>query len=72
MITNPAQESTPSEPRENYGEDDVTCPACEYVIGDSWEIQADYGEEECGRCGVKYSWERVTDITYQAKEIPLK
>lgn len=55
------------EKKENFCEDEITCPNCGCVFTDSWERQGDEGEEEC-ECGCKFNWNRDVSVSYSAEE----
>lgn len=61
---------------ETWGEDEIKCPVCGEIWGDSWEIQADSGVDYCDSCGATIEWERDISVTYSAsvKEVvdPIK
>ena len=49
--------------------DEIVCPYCGHEFGDSWEIDADSGEEECYECGKKFEFYRHIEVSYCTYEI---
>jgi len=47
----------------------ITCPHCGRKEEDSWEVNDDNGEMECGECDKKFSYERIVDVTYTTRKI---
>lgn len=54
------------EPEDEECEDKVTCPYCGYTDEDSWELEEDDDEHECGRCGAIMSFQRVVTVEYNS------
>ena len=53
--------------------DEVVCPHCGYVDGDSWEWFRDGPEEreiECPQCGKVFLAEAEYEVSYTSREIP--
>ena len=48
---------------------EITCPHCGREWTDSWEVNADDGEEECSNCEEKYSWTRQVSVTYSTEKM---
>lgn len=44
--------------------DEIVCPYCGCEFGDSWELSADSGEEECYECGKEFEYYRHIEVTY--------
>ena len=44
--------------------EEITCPWCGYIQGESWELKADYDEDICEECGNTYTYERFVEVTY--------
>lgn len=42
----------------------LVCPYCGYEERDSWEVEPDDGERECGHCGEEYSYNRQVTVEY--------
>lgn len=53
---------------ETYG-DEIICPYCKYEHSDSWELESDDGETECGECGKSFLYCRHIYVTYSASPI---
>ena len=51
------------EERENWGEEEITCPVCGFEFSDSWEFE-DCGEITCGACGSELEWNRMVEVSY--------
>lgn len=49
--------------------DEITCPYCDHIHIDSWELDEDYGEYLCHKCEKEFAYERHTVVTYSAKMI---
>jgi protein-arginine kinase activator protein McsA len=47
--------------------DEVVCPACGYVHGDSWEFEDYDNEFECHECYAVFEFQRNIEITYSTK-----
>jgi len=43
---------------------EIVCPGCGDELGDSWELSDDDGDEQCGECGITFTWERHVEVTY--------
>lgn len=44
--------------------DNLTCPHCGNEENDSWEVEPDSGERECGNCNREYFYERQMTVEY--------
>jgi transposase len=47
--------------------DEVVCPYCGYVFGDSWEFirgGRNDGKADCDGCGKTFGWSADFDVTY--------
>ncbi|GAA6122599.1 hypothetical protein BPY_07070 [Bifidobacterium psychraerophilum] len=45
--------------------DEIVCPYCGYVFGDSWEFSSDdFQSTECDECGRLFMFHREVEITY--------
>lgn len=55
-------------------EDEITCPFCGAVQGDSWEYGdgEDIGEVECGYCSREFYAHRDITIAYTSRPIDLE
>ena len=53
-------------------ENNIKCPYCEYEDFDSWEADDPSDENECGRCGLSFSYTRHVEITYSSKPVKQK
>ena len=53
---------------ETYGEEEVTCPYCQYQKSDSWEL-GDDGTQTCGECGKTYEWQRNVSTSYSSEGV---
>jgi DNA-directed RNA polymerase subunit RPC12/RpoP len=52
---------------------EIVCPHCGYVHGDSWEMPDSDNDFECSECEKLFSYERYIEITYttrKPKEVP--
>lgn len=50
-------------------EDEFTCPYCEYIYNDAFELQ-DEGNINCPRCGSELAYSRIVKVEYSV--IPVK
>jgi hypothetical protein len=50
--------------------DEIVCPYCGYVNGDSWEHYEDSGQIMCGECEKMFFYQRYVSATYSSR--PLK
>lgn len=48
--------------------DEIVCPHCGKEMMDSWEW-SEYGEEDCGDCGKRFSYERIVTVDYSTQKI---
>lgn len=48
--------------------DEIVCPYCGNVDGDSWEYSRNEGELECHECNKKFSYSRHTEVTYSTNK----
>jgi transcription initiation factor TFIIIB Brf1 subunit/transcription initiation factor TFIIB len=46
--------------------DEVVCPYCGEILGDSWELDDD-GEIECDECGKVYDYVRNISVSYSSQ-----
>lgn len=53
-------------------ENNIKCPYCGYEDFDSWEADDSSDENECGKCGLSFSYTRWIEITYSSKPVPQK
>jgi hypothetical protein len=53
-------------------ETNIVCPYCGYVDCDSWEKSDDSEDNECGCCGLKFSYERNVTVEYSSFPIEQK
>lgn len=44
--------------------DEICCPYCRKIHGDSWELKADSGQVECCGCGKKFEYHRLIEVAY--------
>ncbi len=49
--------------------DNVVCPYCGYEDEDSWELDDDSGETECGSCDKKFEYSRNRSVDYCTSKI---
>lgn len=42
----------------------IVCPYCGYEDRDSWELNDDSGETECGECEMTFNYRRNVSVTY--------
>lgn len=47
--------------------DELTCPYCGEEFTDSWELADEDDEMECYECGKRFTYERVTEISYTSR-----
>jgi transcription elongation factor Elf1 len=49
---------------------EIVCPYCGYVHSESYEFGngADDGDDECGKCGKKFSWSRMISVSYSTSK----
>jgi len=69
MTTNEPQYDIEEDEPNTYGRDEITCPFCNYDIGDSWEITSDDGEETCYQCKKSFRWQRIITVEYQSSAL---
>ncbi len=50
--------------------DEVVCPHCGYVHGDSWEMRD--GETDCPDCEKSFTMERNVSVTYSTEKLKAK
>ena len=48
--------------------DEITCPWCGEVHGDSWE-RRDEGEDECSNCGKRFKYSRNVFVDYSTEAV---
>ena len=48
--------------------EEIVCPHCGFVHGDSWEVSGDDGWMFCDQCKEKFLYERQRDITYTTRK----
>jgi uncharacterized Zn-finger protein len=44
--------------------DEITCPYCGHVHGDSWDHEPDNSEIECDGCGKEFEYFRSKSVSY--------
>lgn len=60
------QAATPREVDCDYTEE-VVCPHCGHVSGDSWELDGEDGEGFCDVCNASYRWIRHVSVAYSTR-----
>ena len=50
-------------------EDEITCPYCGYVYGDSWEDAEEDDARECEICGSVFSYTKVITVDYRSSPV---
>ena len=45
------------------------CPWCEYKHRDAFEWEGDEGDMECEKCGRKFVYQRLKEISYNTEAI---
>lgn len=59
------------EPEDQDFKLEITCPACGYEEGDSWEA-AEYDDEHvCQHCGATFSYGRVVTVEYNSSLVKM-
>jgi len=48
---------------------EIVCPYCGYMYGDSWEFEDDGGVLECSYCGKEFEYDRYVFVKYSTKKI---
>jgi hypothetical protein len=48
---------------------EIVCPHCGYADRDSWEVEPNDDEMNCGRCDKEFYYERHIDVTYSTQKI---
>ena len=51
---------------------EIVCPYCGYIHSESHEFGSggeEDGEDECGRCEMKFNWSRVISVSYSTSKI---
>lgn len=52
-----------------FGTDEMVCPYCGHINGDSWEYHEDDGDADCGECSKRFDYSRHVSITYNTKKV---
>jgi hypothetical protein len=47
----------------------IVCPHCGYTYNDSWELNDDFGEEECPECYGLFEYTRDVTIDYSTQKV---
>lgn len=45
--------------------DEIVCPYCGCIDRDSWEVQPDSADMQCGDCGETFDYNRIITIQYE-------
>lgn len=67
--TEPTKNMTEEEEIDCEYTEEVTCPSCGHVFGDSWERKSDEGTGKCGYCQTAFMWTRNISITYSTEKL---
>jgi hypothetical protein len=52
--------------------DEIVCPWCGEVHGDSWERHSNEGEDDCQSCGKSFRWSRNVTVDYSTEKKEVK
>lgn len=48
--------------------DEIVCPHCGYIHGDSCHRDRDSGEDDCQECEMPFFWERQITVDYSTSK----